>query len=212
MATTRVPRANRVPRAVREQEMLEVAMRVFSQRGWHRASMDEIAAGAGISKPMLYAYFGSKEGLCRACIQRARRRLFERIGTAVEAAAAPDEQLWLGLSAFLAFVDEERDAWRVLLGEETAGVAPLADEGVRVRREIAEGVSGLLRQAAGGGNVSLRPAEPTEPLAHALIGAGESLARWWHDHPHVPRETVARMLMNFAWMGFGDLLRGERWR
>jgi AcrR family transcriptional regulator len=202
---------NRVPRAVRELEMLEVAMRVFSRRGWYGASMDEIAAGAGISKPMLYAYFGSKEGLCRACIQRARGRLFERIGTAVETGVAPDEQLWLGVSAFFAFVDEERDAWRVLLGEETAGVAPLADEAARVRREIAEGVSGLLRTAAGAGGADLGPPEVTEPLAHALIGAGESLARWRRDHPEVPRDAAARTLMNFAWMGFGDLLAGERW-
>ena len=55
--------------------MVEAATRVFARRGYHQSSMDEIAGRARISKPMLYAYFDSKEGLCRACIRQARRRL-----------------------------------------------------------------------------------------------------------------------------------------
>jgi len=192
--------------------MLEVATRVFARRGYHGASMDEIAAGAGISKPMLYAYFGSKEGLFLACMQRARRRLFEAINEGADAGAAPDEQLWLGTLAFLGFVEDQRDSWTVLLGEAAAGVEPFAREGARVRREVAAGVGLLLRQAAAGEGADAGSLEATEPLARALIGAGESLASWWLENPGVPRETVARLLMNFAWMGFGDLVRGERWR
>ena len=60
---TRKAGAKRVPRATREQEMLDVAERVFAELGYDGASMDEIARGAGISKPMVYSYFGSKEGL-----------------------------------------------------------------------------------------------------------------------------------------------------
>jgi len=203
--------ATRMPRAVRERKMIEAATRVFGRRGYHGASMDEIASRSRISKPMLYAYFDSKEGLCRACIRQARRQLYESINAGADAGAAPDEQLWLGVVAFFSFVEERPDAWAVLLGEATAGVGAFAREADEVRRGVAEAVSPLLRAAATAEGADPGSLEATEPLAHALIGAGEALAAWWLEHPEVPRDSVARLLMNFAWMGFGDLVRGERW-
>ena len=80
----------KVPRQVREREMLHVAERAFAARGFHAASVDAIADGAGITKPMVYAYFGSKEGLYRACMARARERLFEILRDSVDTAAPPD--------------------------------------------------------------------------------------------------------------------------
>lgn len=200
-----------MPRAARERKMVEAATRVFARRGYHGASMDEIAARSRISKPMLYAYFDSKEGLCRACIRQARRQLYENINAGADAGAAPDEQLWLGIVAFFRFVEERPDSWAVLLGEATAGVGAFAREADEVRRGVAEAVSPLLRAAAAAEGADPGSLEATEPLAHALIGAGESLAAWWMDRPEVALDSVARLLMNFAWMGFGDLVRGERW-
>lgn len=204
-------RQPRLPRAVREREMLEVATRVFAERGYHGASMEEIADGAGISKPMLYAYFESKEGLFLGCMRRARVQLFEAINQGADAGAAPDEQLWLGILAFFGFVEEQRDSWVVLLGEAAAGVQPFASEGAKVRRDVSRLVGTLLHQAAAERGADPQALEATEPLARALIGAGESLASWWRENPGVTRDGMGRLLMNFAWMGFGDLVRGERW-
>ncbi|HYZ70303.1 MAG TPA: helix-turn-helix domain-containing protein, partial [Thermoleophilaceae bacterium] len=138
----------KVPRAVREQQMLEVAERVFAERGFHAASVDAIAEGAGITKPMVYAYFGSKEGLYIACMERARRRLFEAIDNAAEADAPADEALWRGIQAFFAFVSEQRESWVVLFGESTTYGGPFAEEAGRLRRQIARLVSQLLGEAA----------------------------------------------------------------
>ena len=138
----------RVPRAVREQQMLAVAERAFADRGFHAASVDAIAEGSGISKPMIYAYFGSKEGLYRACMERARTRLLEALRAGVDPAAPPDQQLWHGLLAVFTFVERERDSWAILLGEVTAGTGPFAAEGAAVRREMAALVADLLRRAA----------------------------------------------------------------
>ena len=74
-----------VPRAVREEQMLEVAGEVFAERGFHAASMDEIAERADISKPMLYAYFGSKDGLYGSYMERVGARLL----AAMDAASTP---------------------------------------------------------------------------------------------------------------------------
>src|SRR3954465_11246936 len=92
--------SRRVPRAVRERQMLAVAERAFAERGYHAASVDAIAEAAGITKPMVYAYFGSKEGLYRACMAAARERLMTALREGVDTSAAPDQQLWRGLLTF----------------------------------------------------------------------------------------------------------------
>src|SRR5207302_9144494 len=84
----------RLPRTVREQQMLDAAVAVFSASGFHAASMAEIAARAGISKPMVYAYLGTKEELFVVCLHREGTRLMEAIAGVVEPNLPPDEQLW----------------------------------------------------------------------------------------------------------------------
>src|SRR2546425_13151993 len=93
MSVTKESKARtKVPRAVREPQMLDAAVAVFAERGYHGASMDEIAAGAGVTKPMVYSYFGSKEDLYLACIDHARTRLMEAGGEAGEGGGGPQGQ------------------------------------------------------------------------------------------------------------------------
>jgi AcrR family transcriptional regulator len=191
--------------------MLAVAERVFAERGFRAASVDAIAAGADISKPMLYAYFGSKEGLYRACMGRSRDAVVEAINGAALADEAPETRLWHGLLAFFGFVEEQPDAWAILAGAATTGADALAGDGAEARRQIAATVSALLRDAAAAEGVEPPALEATEPLGRALVGAVESLAAWWIEQPDQSPEAVARVAMNFAWMGLGRLVRGEDW-
>ena len=191
--------------------MLAIAERTFAQRGFHAASVDAIAEASGISKPMVYAYFGSKEGLYRACMQRARVRLLDTLRDGVDTGAAPDQQLWHGLLAVFTFVERERSSWAILLGEVTQGTGPFAAEGAEVRRELAALVAELLSRAAAAEGLDAGALAITDPLARALMGAGESLAVWWGEHPEEPVERVALVLMNFAWNGLGRLVSGRNW-
>src|SRR5437588_7813778 len=84
----------RMPRPERERQMLQVAGRSFAARGFHAVSMDEIAEQAGISKPMLYHYFGSKEGLYTAYVRQQGNALLEGMRNATEASAPPAQRLW----------------------------------------------------------------------------------------------------------------------
>lgn len=204
----------KVPRAVRERQMLDVAGRVFATRGFYEASMDEIAQGAGISKPMIYSYFGSKEGLYFAYIELAGQRLLNRMG---EAAAGvgdapgidPEARLLASALALFAHIDENRDEWAVLFGELASRGAPFSREAVAVRRRITDRTAALfdivLQSAA------IRPEQVggTEALAHAFVGAGESLANWWLDHPEESREAMANRLLDVAWVGLRGLLNGD---
>jgi AcrR family transcriptional regulator len=204
----------RLPRAVREQQMLDAAVAVFSAAGFHDASMDEIAARAGISKPMVYAYLGSKEELFLACLHREGTRLMEAVASAVAPADAPplppDEQLWRGLRAFFAFVGAHRDGWRVLY-RQARGTEPFVAELGAMRARMVDVVCALLSRVIAGSGRSPRPTDVTA-MAYALVGAGESLADWAVDHSEEPPETTATRLMNFVWLGAGELLGGAVWR
>jgi AcrR family transcriptional regulator len=200
-----------VPRAEREEQMLDVAARVFAKHGYHAASMDEIAAAVGVSKPMLYAYFDSKEGLYLACIDRAGQDLLESMRRAAGVNVPPEERLWAGILAFFEFVDERRAGWSVLFNEASARGGPFAAEVAQLRARIAAIVDELLAEAAADHGVASVGPDMTEPIAHALVGAGESLANWWLEHPAETREAVALRLMNFAWVGLGGLASGHVW-
>ena len=198
----------RVPRAVRERQMIEVAGRVFAERGYHAASMDDIAAGVGISKPMLYAYFDSKEGLYRACISAANERLLARVGEAA-AEGPPERRLWAGILAFFNWIEEHRDGW-ALLNRNGAG-APFAEEAARGRSETVRLTGRLFTEAARAQGLNPQLESENEALADAFAGAAEALANRWLDHPDEPKELQALRLMNLTWMGLGDLVQGRLW-
>ena len=78
-----------VPRAVREQQIIDVATAEFAERGYANASLVDIAATAGISKPLIYTYFGSRDGLHAACVQRAGEQLVEAVTAAQQVQGGP---------------------------------------------------------------------------------------------------------------------------
>jgi AcrR family transcriptional regulator len=190
--------------------MLDSAVRIFSERGFHNASMDEIAERAGISKPMVYAYLGSKEELFVACMQREGSRLLEAIVAVVDPALPPDQQLWRGMRAFFGFVAAHRDGWLVLHRQARAE-QPFAGQLGQMRARMVEVIAGMLGRALVGHRRQIRDGELTV-LAYALVGATESLADWLVDHPDADPDRTATRMMNIAWVGAGHLLRGETWR
>ncbi|MGI5246219.1 TetR/AcrR family transcriptional regulator [Dactylosporangium sp. CA-139066] len=192
--------------------MLDAAVKVFSNRGFHAASMDEIAEVAGISKPMVYAYLGTKEELFLACLQREATHLMEAVAAGVRPTARPDEQLWNGLRAFFAFVGAHRDGWRVLY-RQARSEPHFAGELAGMRARIVEVVAGLLEDACAQGEARI-PSRPDDflAMAYAYVGAAESLADWLADHEEEDPEQTATRMMNFVWVGADALLQGRVWR
>lgn len=205
-------RVKRLPREVRERQILDAAVRVFSEHGYHNASMDEVSEVAGVSKPMIYAYLGSKEDLFAACIRREAANLLEAIRRGVrDTDLPPDMQLWHGLRAFFDYVGEQRESWQVLHRQAISQGGPFSDELIAMRGQAISLVDTLLVRTATRQGLDEHATNATEALAAALVGAAESLADWWLDHPEVPSRLVASRLMNLAWMGFGDLVEGNTW-
>lgn len=189
--------------------MLDAAVAVFSRLGYHAASVDEIADAAGISKPMVYAYLGTKEELFIACLHREGVRLMEAIAAAGGDGATPDEQLWRGLRGFFAFVAAHRDGWTVLYRQARAQ-EPFAEVLAQLRARMAEIVSDMLGRAGVDAGLEVR-ADHVATLGYALVGAAEALADRIVEHPDEDPDVIATRLMGVVWLGAAALLRGASW-
>lgn len=205
-------RAKRLPRSVREKHIVDAAVHVFARHGYHSASMDEISESAGISKPMIYSYLGSKEDLFTHCIRREAHRLLETVRDGIEPDLPSDMQLWHGLRAFYGFVAEHREAWQVLHRQALTVGSPFSEEIVQLRDKAVTLVRDLVISAGVRQGLGTQVEFSGDGLATALVGAAESLADWWLDHPEVTDAVLASWLMNLVWLGFNDLVQGAAWR
>ena len=119
--------------------MIEAASRLFAKRGFDGCSMEDIAKASGITKPMLYAYFDSKEGLFAVCAERAGEQLGEEMRAVGERGdLTPDRQLWEGLQRLFAFVDENHDSWLLLYPEGAAATGSIGSGAAAARDAMAD--------------------------------------------------------------------------
>lgn len=181
--STRKGARRKLPRADRERQMLEVGARVFGRRGFHAASMDEIARLCGVTKPMLYAYFGSKEGLYLATVDRMGVALVGAVERLLEE-PDPAQRLRTGVDVILRFIEQDRHGWSVLYAE-GIGEGPVASHVARYRERIVQAAAVTLNDAVG-----RRDPRQAEPYAVGLLGAGEAVARWWLDRGVLPFTAV----------------------
>ncbi len=193
--------------------MLTAADEVFTAHGYRAASMDQIAVAAGITKPMLYAYFESKEHLFIACRRLHGRRLRKRIlDAAEEKDVRPDRRLWQGLLAFFEYVDENRGSWTVFRPP-GAGTAPgaLGEGTIAAENEAGDLLGRFFIDAAREAAIGEQAAEQAEPMGRILVGAAVGAVDWWLLHPEQPKELHVLRLMNMVWNGFEGLLEGKLW-
>ena len=182
----------RVPRALRERQLVELAEELFAERGYAGASMDELSRRAGVTKPVVYEHFGSKDGLFRACVDRAIERMAQDIAIAFRSESEPEARLRAGGMAFLRFAKDNRVAWELMSMN-----GRFADQAASVRRSQAE----LIRQLM----VEIAPAGvdqgELEAVAYAVNSAYEGVAHWMWEHPDVPIDRVADWIVGLLLPG-----------
>ncbi|WP_121394352.1 TetR/AcrR family transcriptional regulator [Actinokineospora cianjurensis] len=195
-------RKRRMPRAERERQMVAVAEEIFADRGYLAASMDEIAERCGVSKPMIYEYFGSKEGLLVACIRQARAQLATATTQAVVGATGPRDALRRGLVAFFEFTDAHRRAWSLVLRNEAAVAGQAAAAEVEaVRQEQVEINIALF-------STFLPDTARTdlEVAAQTVVGACERLSLWYVGRDDITADQAADHLTRILWGGLDALV------
>ncbi|HEU5063821.1 MAG TPA: TetR/AcrR family transcriptional regulator [Solirubrobacterales bacterium] len=185
----------RLSRDDRMEQTLKAAHALFAERGYAAVTMDEIAAAVGVTKPLLYNYFGNKERLYIACMERAGDALIATIAKAVSGTANPGDALGAGVRAFFSFLDSDRSAWAVLFDETLPQAGEVFDRVAAYRGQIVDLVSAsLLAQ------MPMRHREAAqvevEALSTALLGAAEALARWWLRTEAITAEEAAALLVS----------------
>ena len=172
----------RVPRAVRRRQLVELAEQLFAERGFTRTSMEELARRAGVTKPVIYELFDSKDGLFRACVDRAIERMADSIVEAFRSETEPEARLRAGGLAFLRFARDNRVAWDLM-----AMQPRFAEQAQAVRRDQAQLIRALMAEIAPEGT----DPQELEAVAYAVNSAYEGAAHWMWEHPDTPVERVA---------------------
>src|SRR3954447_13489970 len=170
-----------VPRAEREEQMVAVAIGEFAANGYAGASMVEIASRAGISKPLIYQYFGSKEGLYLACLHAVSGGLLQRLEEAeLEVDDSVASRIY-PLRAIFEALEPQRDAWRMLFDPSMPATGEIAGAAHDYRaRTAAIAASGSARFLQARGIDSEKDASA---LSFVWMGIVNSLVEWWLAHP-----------------------------
>jgi AcrR family transcriptional regulator len=185
--------------AQRREQLIAIARSLFAERGFDAASIEEIAARAKVSKPVIYEHFGGKEGLYAVVVDREVRALLDRVTTALTA-GHPREMLEQAALALLDYIESETDGFRVLVRE--SPVMSATGNFSSVLNDVAHQVEHIL-----GAEFKTRGFDPklAELYSQALVGMVALTGRWWLEVRKPRKETVAAHLVNLAWKGLSDL-------
>jgi AcrR family transcriptional regulator len=178
-----------VPPGLRRDHILAAATLAFVADGFDGASMERIANAAGVTKPVVYNLFGSKEDLLAAVIDRESEHMSIASGTAV--AASGETTLRAGLRAYLDYERDRRAIWGPILG--STHLRPVADAALRLRDDLVGLIAGSLQHGYDELGISCDPRE-VEALSHIIIGSSSAVAGWWRDHPELDVDAIADLL------------------
>jgi AcrR family transcriptional regulator len=189
---------------VRREELLDAASRVIRRRGV-AASMDELAAEAGLTKPILYACFGDRAGLAEALAERYVNQVAERLAATLTPGRSPKEMLHDAFDAFVGFVEEEPLVYQFLVREAVNAAA--SGKTVSIARLRIFDSLGALITAALAHQLQQFGRDPAvaEPIAFATMGMVFSAAEWWLDRRTITRAELVDILTDLTWTG----LRGQ---
>ncbi|MCU1429345.1 MAG: transcriptional regulator, TetR family [Actinomycetia bacterium] len=190
----------RLPADQRRQQLIDVARDVFSERGFHATSMDEVALAAGVTKPVVYQHFPSKRALYIELLQDTGGHLLRNLEQATRRATTGRERVEEGFAAYFRFVVQNRSAFRLLFG---ASIRNDPEFSRIVEGTIAAAVEEVSTLIDIGGS-----SEQRTVLANALVGMAEGVSRRAVRDPDAEDDAnrLARWVAEFAWFG----LRGVR--
>ena len=210
MTDPRLP-STRLPAARRRRQLLDVAQEVFADKGFHVASMDDIAEAAGVTKPVLYQHFVSKRELYLQLLEDVGGRLMETVTSALARASGPREQVEAGIGAYFRFVALQSSAFRLLFGGGSRRDEEFADAVRRVEDAMAAAVAPLIE-------ADLEP-DHQRALAYGIVGLAEASSRHWvqlRESGGPPgdaevalkeAERLARRISELAWAGLRGVHR-----
>ena len=196
----------RLPAAERRRQLLDVALEVFAAGGFHGTSMDDVAAAAGVTKPVLYQHFGSKRALYIELLNDVGGQLMDVIAKAAAEADGPHRQVEAGFRAYFRYVERREPAFRLLFGGGSKRDEGFADLVRLVEGAIAELIASFI--------TAQLPPDQILTLAHGIVGMAESTCRHWlHQRAEgaatATADELADQLAELAWAGLRGV--GRHW-
>ncbi|MCT4356474.1 TetR/AcrR family transcriptional regulator [Streptomyces sp. Je 1-79] len=194
----------RMTGAERREQLLDIGRTLFAAKGFEGTSVEEIAAKAGVSKPVVYEHFGGKEGLYAVVVDREMRQLLDMV-TGALTAGHPRELLEQAAFALLDYIERYTDGFRILVRD--SPVAQSTGTFASLISDIATQVEDIL-----GLEFKARGFDPKlAPLyAQALVGSVALTGQWWLDVRKPKKAEVAAHLVNLAWHGLDGLEQKPR--
>ena len=190
----------------RRAQLLAAADRAIAQHG-AGVRMEDIAAQAGVTKPILYRHFGDKGGLYEAIARHSAGRLQQELEVALSAAEGPREKLEATVDAFLAAVEERPETYRFLLHRAAAERPEVTQAVGDFTHELARRFATVLREQFARYGLEVGDAEL---VAHAMIGAVHQVSDWWLSappgsdratHTGADRGQLRDVLVRLLWSG-----------
>ena len=190
----------RMTGAQRRQQLLDVGRELFAQRGFEATSIEEIAAHADVSKPVVYEHFGGKEGLFAVVVDREMQSLLSRFTSALSAPGEPREMLERAALVLLDYIEEDTDGFRVLTRDApvTSGMGSYSS----LIGEVARKIEHILSSQFDPGRYDPRLAAL---YSQALVGMVALVGQWWLDDRSLGKQEVAAHLVNLAYNGLAHL-------
>ncbi|TFV58811.1 UNVERIFIED_ORG: TetR/AcrR family transcriptional regulator [Bacillus sp. AZ43] len=191
----------------RRRQLLDIGRELFAQRGFEATSVEEVAAHAGVSKPVVYEHFGGKDGLYAAVVDREMQAVLGRFTAAMALPERPREMLETAALVLLDYIEEETDGFRVLTRD-----APGAGGGASFSSllgEVARRVEHILGEQFGDRGYDARLAQL---YSQALVGMVGLVGQWWLDNRTIDKHVVAAHLVNLSYNGLAHLDPAPRLR
>jgi AcrR family transcriptional regulator len=183
----------------RREQLLDIGRSLFAEKGYDGTSIEEIAARAGVSKPVVYEHFGGKEGLYAVVVDREMSDLLSRLTEALSD-GHPRQLVERSALALLTYIEEQTDGFRILSRD-----SPVAGAGgtfSSLLNDIASQVEHIMAREFSGRGISTKLA----PMyAQMLVGMVALTGQWWLEERKPKREEVAAHLVNLGWNGLAHL-------
>ena len=192
--SSKEPKRSRMSASQRREQLIDVARALFAEKGFEGTSIEEVAARAKVSKPVVYEHFGGKEGLYAVIVDRELSAISLAITSSLASSASPSVIVERAALALLTYIEDSPDGFRLLSSSTDRAAGTYST----LLADVAIQVSAILAEQFAAHDLDPR----TAPLyAQMLVGIVSSPAWWWLENRRMSKEEVAAHMVNLAWNG-----------